>query len=92
MIGKILDLLIDVITYGNRPMRIFFFGGVFFALFALLLLGQLLGVKTKIGGDVDLPNILLMIASLFIGFGVSFSIVHFADAIKRKRNPDLHND
>ena len=73
-------------------MRIFFFGGVFFALFALLLLGQLLGVKTKIGGDVDLPNILLMIASLFIGFGVSFGIVYFADAIKRKRNPDLHND
>ena len=92
MIGKIIDILIDVITYGNRPMRIFFFGGVFFALFTMLMLGQLLGVNTKIGGDVDLPNIVLMIASLFIGFGVSYSIVHFADAIKRKRNQDARND
>ena len=86
MIRQFLDFIINAITSGNRPMRVFFFGGVFLALIALAVLGKIFGVTTKIDEDVGLSNIILMIVSLFFGFGVSYSIVHFADAIKRKRN------
>jgi len=77
---------VDFITAGTRPFRILFFGGVFLALIIMNLLAITLGINTKLGGDINLANIILIIVSLFAGFGISYSVVHFADASKRKRN------
>ncbi len=82
---QLIDRFVDVITTGNRPFRILFFGGVFLGLLIMNILARLLGVNTSIGGDIDLANAALIILSLFMGFGISYSVVHFADASKRKR-------
>ncbi len=82
---QLTDKLVDIITAGNRPFRILFFGGVFLALLVMNIVAKMFGINTKIGGDINLANAILMIASLFIGFGISYSIVHFADASKRRR-------
>ena len=85
---QIINKLVDAITVGNRPFRILFFGGVFLALIIMNILANIFGINTKIGGDINLANVILIIISLLIGFGVSFSIVHFADASKRRRTED----
>lgn len=87
---QLIDKIADVITTGNRPFRILFFGGVFIALLVMNILAHVFDINTKIGGDINLENFILIIISLFIGFGVSYSIVHFADANKRRRTEDKH--
>ncbi len=82
------DKFVDAITSGNRPIRIFFFGGVFIAYFMMTILADILGVNMAIGRDIDLPSAVVMMVSLLIGFGISFSVIHFADAIKRQREED----
>ena len=89
--GKILDFFIDALSKGTRPIRIFFFGGVFLALFISFVLSQFLGINTKIGGDINIENIVLIIVSLFIGFGVSYSFIQLVETIKRKRRPDARS-
>ena len=49
------------------------------------LLARLFGVKTDIGGDVNLANVVLIMVSLLAGFGISYCLVHLADASKRKQ-------
>lgn len=83
---KFIDGFVDVITAGNRPFRILLFGGIFLALLIMNILAKLLGVRTDIGGDVELGNVILIVVSLFLGFGISYSIIHLADASKRKRD------
>ena len=83
---EIVNKLVDIITTGTRPFRILFFGGVFLALLIMNILAEIFNVNTKLGGDINLPNIILIIVSLFAGFGISYSIVHIADASKRKRD------
>ncbi len=78
--------MVDVITKGTRPFRILLFGGVFLALIIMNVLAMIFNINTKLGGDINLANILLIIVSLFLGFGISYSVIHFADARKRKRN------
>ena len=80
------DKLVDVITHGTRPFRILFFGGVFLALIIMNVLALIFGVNTKLGGDINLANVILIIISLLTGFGISYSIIHFADASKRRRS------
>ena len=82
---QLVDKLVDVITAGNRPFRILLFGGIFLGLLILNILARIFGVDTNIGGDIDLANVVLIVISLLAGFGISYSIVHFADASKRKR-------
>ncbi len=82
---KIIDGFVDVITAGNRPFRILLFGGIFLALLIMNILAKLLGVRTDIGGDVELANVTLIVVSLFLGFGISYSIVYLSTASKRKR-------
>ena len=82
---RLTDKFVDVITTGNRPFRILFFGGVFLALLIMNILAKIFGVNTKIGGDINLANFVLITISLLVGFVISYSIVHFADASKRKR-------
>jgi len=74
----------NYLTAGTRPFRILFFGGVFLALIIMNVLAMLLGINTNLGGDVNLANVLLIIFSLFAGFGVSYSIIHLAEASKDK--------
>lgn len=80
-----IDKLVDVVTVGNRPFRILLFGGIFMGLLIMNLLARLFGIKTDIGGDVNLANIVLIVISLLAGFGISYCLVHFADASKRRR-------
>ena len=82
---KLVDGFVDVITSGNRPFRILLFGGIFLALLIMNILARLFGVSTKIGGDIDLANFALIVISLFLGFGISYCIVHFAHASKQNR-------
>ena len=82
---KLVDGFVDVITAGNRPFRILLFGGIFLALLIMNILAEFIGVSTKIGGDIDLANAVLIVISLFLGFGISYSIIHFSNASKRKR-------
>lgn len=81
----LIDKFVDVITTGTRPFRIIFFGGVFLALIIMNVLAMMLDINTKLGGDINLANIILIIVSMFAGFGVSYSIIHFAVASKQKR-------
>ncbi len=74
----------EYITTGTRPFRILFFGGVFLALSIMNGLAMVFGINTKLGGDNNLANILLIIFSLFAGFGISYSIIHLAHASKSK--------
>ena len=78
--------IIDFLTTGTRPFRIILFGGIFLALIVMNVLAMVFNINTKLGGDINLANAILMIISLFIGFGISYSIIHFADASKRKRD------
>ncbi len=82
---QLIDRFVDVVTAKNRPFRILLFGGVFLGLLIMNILARLFGVKTNIGGDIDLANAVLIVVSLLAGFGISYSVVHFADASKRKR-------
>ena len=81
LMQKIIDGFVDVITAGNRPFRILLFGGIFLA----LLIMNILAIQTDIGGDVELANVALIVVSLFLGFGISYSIIYLSDASKRKR-------
>ena len=85
LVQKFIDGFVDVITAGNRPFRILLFGGIFLALLIMNILAKLLGVRTDIGGDVELANVALIVVSLFLGFGISYSIVYLSTASKRKR-------
>ncbi len=80
-----INKFVDFLTTGTRPFRIIFFGGVFLALIIMNVLAMMLGINTKLGGDINLENIILIIISMFIGFGISYSIIHFAVASKEKR-------
>ncbi|QMU61130.1 MAG: hypothetical protein GKR92_05215 [Gammaproteobacteria bacterium] len=82
---KFLNKFVDVIMTGTRPFRILFFGGVFLALIIMNVLAMVFDINTKLGGDINLANIILIIFSMFAGFGISYSIIHFAGASKRKR-------
>ena len=82
---KLIDMLIDAITGGNRPIRIVFFGGALFGFIIMMVLAKVFGVNTHIGGDTDMTGAALITASLLVGFGISYSIVHFAEVSKGKR-------
>lgn len=85
MLQLLKNKLVDVITTGTRPFRILFFGGVFLALIIMNVLAITFGINTKLGGDINFENIVLITISLFLGFGISYGIIHLADASKRKR-------
>ena len=86
---RLIDKFSDAVTVGNRPFRILLFGGIFLGLLLMNILAKIFNVNTKLGGDINLANVILITVSLLIGFLVSYSIVHFADANKRRRRGDL---
>ena len=79
----LIDKLVDVLTVGNRPIRIFIFGGIFLAYIIMLLLGKIFGIEGNVGDDGDLLNILVMIASILIGFGTSYSFIWWLENAKQ---------
>lgn len=79
----LIDKLVDVLTVGNRPIRIFIFGGIFLAYIIMLLLGKIFGMEGNIGDEGDLLNILVMIASILIGFGTSYSFIWWLENAKQ---------
>ena len=85
---RLTDKFVDALTAGNRPIRIFFFGGVLLAYLFMTVLGKIFGLNTNLGGDINLPNIILMTISILIGFGVSYSAMDFLDNIKQQRTED----
>ena len=72
--------LIDALASGNRPIRIFLFGGIIVSYVVMQLLGRLLGVVTDIDDEFHLPAILLIAVSLLAGFGSSFSVVYYLES------------
>ena len=88
MKNRLIDLCVNAITEGTRPIRIFIFGGTFLALFLWMMLANYLDIDTDVGRSIDLPNAILIGISIFIGFGTAFGIVHFADKIKRGHEYD----
>lgn len=85
---RIIDAVVDVITVGTRPFRILFFGGVFLGLLIMNILAQVLNINTHLGGDINFANIILIIVSLLSGFLISYSVIHYADGSKRRRQSD----
>lgn len=82
---QLIDICIDAVTGGTRPIRIFIFGGTFMALLLWLGIANYFDINTDIGRDIDLPNAILMAVSILLGFGSAFAIIHFADKLKQAR-------
>ena len=76
----------EFITHGTRPFRILFFGGVFLALIVMNILAHIFNINMSLGEDINILNIILIIVSLFIGFGLSYSVIHLATNITEKNN------
>ena len=84
-----IDKLVDVLSVGNRPLRIFLFGGVLIAYFTIPLLGMIFGIDTDSGADIDLPNAILMAFSIMIGFATSYSLMRFLENYQQKHADDI---
>ncbi len=85
--GMMKERFIVFLMQGTRPLRILIFGGIFLAWLVMVLLAWLLGIETDIGGDIVISNIVLIIVSLLIGFGVAFRIFRLLENAKYERDP-----
>ncbi len=81
------EQFIVFLMQGTRPLRIMIFGGIFLAWMVMILLAWLFNIETDIGGDVVISNIVLIIVSLLIGFGVAFWIFGLLENAKYERDP-----
>ena len=53
----------------------------------MILLARLFDVETDIGGDVEFVNVILIVVSLFLGFGLAFRVFRFLENAKYERDP-----
>ena len=90
MSEKLSEKLVEMLSVGNRPLRIFFFGGVLLAYIIMKVAGKLIGLDANSGGDIDLPNAVLMAVSILSGFYVSYSIMRYLEN-NRRRKTDKHD-
>ena len=81
------ERLVVFLMQGTRPLRIRIFGGIFLAWLVMILLAWLFNVETDIGGDVVIVNVVLIVVSLLIGFGVAFWIFRFLEDARYERDP-----
>lgn len=88
MSDKLVDKLVDVLSVGNRPLRIFFFGGVVLAYVIMKLSAKLLGIDSQSSGDIDIPNAILMAVSILTGFASSYKIMRYLEINKRQNTED----
>ena len=84
MKSRIIIFIADYITGGARPVRIFLFGGLLFSVAIMVIMTKLMGMDTDTDRDLNLTNAILLIISILSGYGISYSIVHIADAIKQR--------
>lgn len=84
MKSQILLFIANYITGGARPVRIFIFGGLLFSVAIMVMLTKLMGMDSNFEKDLNLTNSVLLIFSILTGYGISYSIVHIADAIKQR--------
>ena len=89
MIKGLIDKLVDVLSVGNRPLRIFLFGGVLISYFTIPLLGMVFGIDTDTGADIDIPNAILMTLSIMIGFATSYALMRYLENYRQKRADDI---
>lgn len=88
MSEKLIDKLVDVLSVGNRPLRVFFFGGVLLAYVIMKLSGKLLGIDSYSSGDIDIPNAILMAVSILMGFAASYRIMRYLEINKQYNTED----
>ncbi len=88
MSEKLVDKLVDVFSVGNRPLRIFFFGGVVLAYAIMKISGKLLGIESTSSGDIDLPNAVLMAVSILMGFAASYRTMQYLEKNRRQNTED----
>ena len=88
MSEKLIDKLIDVLSVGNRPIRIFFFGGVLLAYAIMKLSGKLMGIDSSSSGDIDVPNAILMAVSILMGFAASYKVMRYLEINKQQNTKD----
>tara|TARA_Y100001935_G_C17302670_1_gene510278 strand:+ start:2859 stop:3128 length:270 start_codon:yes stop_codon:yes gene_type:complete len=81
--NKLRQTLIKKLAIGNRPLRIFFFGGAIIAYGFLKLLGFLLGIEVN-DNEISLSGSFLIAASIFIGYLISYRFMCFIDASASK--------
>ena len=84
-----IDKLVDVLSVGNRPLRIFLFGGVLISYFNIPLLGMVFGIDTDTGADIDIPNAILMTLSIMTGFAISYAVMRYLENYRQKRTDDI---
>ncbi len=81
---RIILFIVNYITSGARAVRIFLFGGLLFSVAIMVIMTKLMGMDTDTDRDLNLTNTVLLIISILTGYGISYSIVHIADAIKQR--------
>lgn len=81
------ERFIVFLMQGTRPLRILIFGGIFLAWLAMVLLAWLLDIETDIGGEIVFANVMLIVVSLLIGFGIAFRIFRFLENARYEREP-----
>lgn len=89
---QLINKLIDVLATDNRPVRIFFYGGIFLAYIIMLLIGFVFDVDTNMGVDIDLKNIIIMIVSILSGFWVSYRFMAFLEKAKELRQGEVERE
>ena len=87
ILGQMKERIVVFLMQGTRPLRILIFGGIFLAWLVMILLARLFNIDTDIGGDVEFVNVVLIVASLFIGFGIAFWIFRFLENARYEREP-----
>lgn len=88
MSEKLVDKLVNVLSVGNRPLRIFFFGGVLLAYVIMKLTAKLLGIDSASSGDIDVPNAIVMAVSILLGFAASYKIMRYLEIHKQQNTGD----
>lgn len=92
MIQQLTNKLIDVLAADNRPVRIFFYGGIFLAYIIMLLIGFVFGVDTNMGDDMGLKDIIIMVVSILSGFGISYRFMSFLENAKESRQAEVEQE
>jgi len=90
MTTKLLARFIEMLSMGNRPLRILLFGGIFFTWLIMMLLATLFGIETDIGGTVTVANIILIVISILAGFGTAFGIFLYLEGVQKRREDQDH--
>ena len=84
MKSRIILFIVEYITGEARAVRIFLFGGLLFSVAIMVSITKLMGMDADVDRDLNLSNAILLIISILTGYGISYTIVHIADTIKRR--------